>query len=112
MAKPTKYRLTESLTTNKANWSGEQITVKVDREKLVWEQYGYLFWLEFKAWPEDLQAVLGKGRYEIKGDSWAADYVLGTIDEHGANYEATSMDMTRDAKDPIVAAVQLICNTV
>lgn len=116
---PANLKFTETLTTNREDWSGKNIDVKVDRAKLAWEQYGYVFWLTFEEWPADLQDILGKGRYKIHGDGWAEDYILGTINcgptakgFNGAEFEATSDGLSRDAKDPIEAAVRLICNTV
>lgn len=77
---PFKFKPTETLTINKDNWSGEDVTLKIDRANLAWEQYGDTFWLVFHPWPEEDHDVLGPGRYKIHGESWSADYVLGVVE--------------------------------
>lgn len=91
--------MTEQLTTNKSDWSGEEITVEVDRENLSWEQFGYKFHLK-KADPE-----LGD-YYEIIGNEW--EDPLGMVIDNSAY----SGDMDRGGNDPIEAAVKLLCNII
>lgn len=95
------------LTTNKSNWSGEEITVEVDRENLSWKQSGYEFHLEWVDYPEDVHHLIGKGYYAIRGKGW--DKPLGVVNVDG---EAHSGDLEREATDPIEAAVKLLCNFI
>ncbi len=96
------------LTTNRSNWSGEEITVEVDRENLSWEQYGYRFHLERVDVAEDMQDAIGPYYYEIHGNEWK--YPLGTIRVFDGGADAANGDIQREAKDPIEAAVKLLCN--
>jgi hypothetical protein len=103
--------ITETLTTNRENWSGQAITVDVDRNALSWIQFGYRFWLEFRPWPAADQDILGPGRYTIISDQWSSP--LGYVDvAKGDDGElmAFSANLGRYATDPIEAAVKLLCN--
>lgn len=108
------------LTTTCDNWTGKSITVEVDREKLAWEQFGYQFHLEFEAWPEDIRDILGPGRYKIIGSDWQrplGSVAVESITTLGGEYEARESGMVeggmaRDAKDPVEAAVKLLCNLI
>lgn len=91
--------MVEQLTVNKSNWSGEEITVEVDRESLSWEQFGYKFHLE-KA-----DSDLGD-YYHIIGEGW--DQPLGMVIDNSAY----SGGMDRSGDDPIEAAVKLLCNII
>lgn len=115
----TKPPQPETVTVPKSNWSGESITVTIDRANLVWEHYDYTFWLVFKPYDEDLRGILGDGQYEIHGDSW--DFPLGTVRDARTRptdkpqFEATDEEglesgCEREAGDPVVAAIQLLCN--
>ena len=83
------------LTTLCDNWTGGSITVEVDRENLSWEQYDYKFRLEWVDNPEDAHHLIGKGFYRIWGSDW--DDPLGNF-------------CVDEGKDPIEAAVRLLCN--
>ena len=140
MPKPAfEFKPTTTLTTNRNNWSGEDITVKVDRENLAWEQYDYLFWMEFHPWPEAERDILGEGRYKVFGDGWNSGQPLCTVslpsefdikrarNGGGKPWALATEDpglesgLTRESdRDPTVdrdlaaieAAVRVLCNTI
>lgn len=100
---------TETLTTNRQNWSGDTVTVKVDRQALSWIQFDYEFHLEFLPWPEDVRDILGLGRYAIVSDQWSSP--LGYVEAFDDDtFMAAGSGLDRDARDPVEAAVRLLCN--
>ena len=104
-------------TINKANWSGEDITVELAKDKLAFELFGYKYTLS----PLTIVA-------DIDGDSkW--DFLTHTVswaegdDDHGdlvkvskfrkdANWSGELHGINREADEPWKVAVQIACNCI
>ena len=89
------------ITINKANWTGEEITVRIKNDGS-FQVYDYDFRLSidealgdtFNVWGEDKEFPVCKG-YNFEG-TWVA----------------ISGDYSREDSDAFVAAIQLLCNII
>ncbi len=95
------------ITTNKENWTGEEVTVKVNKAKRTFK----LFDEEFKIKKET------KGLYCITGKSW--EYPLGRVYEHTHSYKPEEQSFTawnesieRNGKDIFEASIRFLCNII
>lgn len=119
MTHPTPYPTeARTLTFNKDNWSGEDITVKV-RKGNKFSLYDYDFSLVDVTPKDQGDEKPGDKFYfrklDIVGDGW--EYPLGSIQWFDGDKTKTAMDdpgfgIERDAFDPVEAAVKLLCNII
>jgi hypothetical protein len=89
---------------NKENWSGEEITINVNRKTRSWKQFGYTFTLK----------PASNAKYEIWGSGWSSK--VGTVTEELAldrpYFRATAFECSRTHENPFAAAAQLLCNII
>lgn len=93
------------ITCNKANWKGEEITVRVKKDG-TFQVYDY----DFKLTITDFGGEAGQ-IFKVTGEGWGDDpivkgYLLG--DE----WMATHGDYSREDADPFIAAIQVLCNII
>lgn len=91
------------LTVNKGNWSGEEITVNVRKDNS-FKLFDYDFKLSAK-YDEELGCTF----YEVTSSSWDHALVTGYKDENGMCFMSSS-GVSREAKDPFEAAIQVLSN--
>lgn len=106
-----------TLTCNKSNWSGESITIEV-RQGNKFSLHGESFRLVDVTKKDQGDAKPGDKFYfrrlDIIGDGW--EHPLGCVmwfdgdKTKTATNDISSCGLTRDAVDPVQAAVQLLCN--
>lgn len=102
---------TETLTINKANWSGEEATIIFRNDLAIkgseFSIYDYNFKLVAVETDDDDLDIL-----ELRGEGW--NYPLATITKWAGSKEwtAISMDISRENSDPRIAAAQIIFMTV
>jgi len=88
------------ITCNKADWSGEEITVKVNVSKNEFKLFGYNFRLRHA----------GKGCMKVISDGW--DYPLCKVYDIDGEFYATNGFCEHINKDMYKAVIQLLCNTI
>jgi len=102
----------KTVTFPKSNWSGESVDVVV-HEDGSFELYDYTFRLVPKTGPDfedaDFVRLCGRG-FDVVSPSWQRP--LATVWVKDGEAEATSGDLSRDAKSPVEAAVQVLCNII
>lgn len=102
----------ESVTFNRSDWSGKEMTIQVDRDTLSWEQDGYKFQLEKVEDFVDDEVGLSMETYKCIGDAWDRPLFNLTKFSTDSVWWASSMGVERDHADPVICAAQIICNTV
>jgi hypothetical protein len=89
-----------TLTCNRNNWSGLDITVQYDPRTMTWEQCDCTWELVFVPWgcADTARALRSPGRYKLTSNEYEAP--IATIEWHS------------DTSDTVREAVQYICNHV
>ena len=93
----------ETITTNKGNWTGQTVKVRVNREKGTFNLFGYKFRIEIKA---DAIAHL----YGSNWDGGEKPFVTGF--QYKGEWTFSSCGCSREDKDVFVAAIQLLHNII
>lgn len=108
---PTEAR---TLTFNKSNWSGEEVTVKV-RKGNTFDYYEYTFYIE-DATPEEGDSKMLKVWDQAK--SWGEHPIINLVKFKGDNYwmayhgDILSDCLCREGEDPVEAAYKVLCNVL
>lgn len=109
---------TETLTFNRNDWSGRNVTIEVDREARTFKLDGMNFRWEVVV--EDDEDFVCE-TFRVKGEGWPDDYVLAkasklTWKNHprlsDKHWIAGQMGIERDDTDPVIACAQVLCNTI
>jgi hypothetical protein len=110
----------EQIKINKGDWSGEETALTYDKatgEFTLGHLEGYRFRLVLTDdVTDDSDPLFNFKSYEIKGDAWPEDHVLGTVYKFDkdarwvAQNAADTID--RDHENRFVAAAQLLCNII
>jgi hypothetical protein len=94
-----------NITTSKANWSGEDITVRLNKKTGEFSVYGDRYRLHSTGYGE---------HYEIQSQQHGSNPIGHVHQWYGeGNFTAKSdfSDLVRDADCPYKAAIQVICNS-
>lgn len=103
----------EILTFNREDWSGQEITIQVNREEMSWEQSDYKFHLEET--PEEfVDDELGMSMKTMKcmGSEWKEPLFTITKFSDSPMWVAASDNLMREDADPILCAAKLVCSIV
>jgi hypothetical protein len=111
----------ETLTFNRSDWSGREVSIKVDRKAQTFQFAGYSFrWEESSdsaEYPDDLVF----GIFKVFGDAWGDEHpVIKATKLTWTNnpkwsdklWTAGDMGISREDADPLIACVQVLCNTL
>jgi len=103
---------TKIITMPRSDWSGRNVDV-VAHDDGSFDLMGYTFSLVEKTGPEfedpDFVRLCGKG-FDIVSPSWTGS--LGTVWVQDNEAESLSGDLSRSARSPMEAAVQILCNII
>ena len=110
------------ITTSKDNWSGENVTVKINDEEMSFDLYGYKFNLVLKA-DRSSDDFMPSKYYSVVCPEW--DYPLVTIVHNfpdkfrkSESFEAfdgehiTEDALSRTGECIYSAAIKVLCNTI
>ena len=101
-----------NLTFNRNDWSGEQLTIPVNRATLQWEQSGYHFKLAEVANDKNDELGMSMTTYQCTGSGWSQPLFNIIKFSTSSEWLAVSGDIMIENNDPIACAAQMICNIV
>jgi hypothetical protein len=92
----------ETLKFNKSNWSGESIAIEVNTKTGYFKFYDDVFYLKFNKERDTAKAVCKQWEYPL---------TTGYL-HNGIWYFESSVGVTREDKNPFIAAIQVLCNII